>query len=274
MTGIDRISQAFQQAASRNRAALMPYLTGGYPDPAAFLSDARTLAAHSDLLEIGLPYSDPLGDGPTIQAAGQAVLAQGTTQAQVLGLMGEVAALGKPVLAMTYYNPIYRHPGGERGFLEALKGHGVAGVILPDLPPEEAVSLRAVAAELGLATVFLIAPTTGEKRMAEVTAACSGFVYCVSVTGVTGARSTVSGDLPDMLARARQHTDLPLAVGFGVSDQATARQVAGYADGVVVGSAIIARQSEPDQLDGFAAALAAGCERKSVAVDDDVSAKL
>lgn len=274
MTGTERISQAFEEAAAQNRAALMPYLTGGYPDPEAFLRDARTIAAHSDLLEIGLPYSDPLGDGPTIQAAGQAVLAQDITREQVLDLMGEVASLGRPVLAMTYYNPIYRHPGGERGFLEALAGQGVAGVILPDLPPEEAGSLREIARELGLATVFLIAPTTGPDRLASVTAACSGFVYCVSVTGVTGSRSTVSADLPDMLARARQHTDLPLAVGFGVSDQATASRVARHADGVVVGSAIIARQSEPGQLDGFAASLAEGCKRESVAVDDDVGAQL
>lgn len=210
---------------------------------------------------IGLPYSDPLGDGPTIQASSQAVLKQGVTTAQVLKQVRQLSAAGKPVLVMTYYNPIYCHPGGERGFMEALHASGAAGVILPDLPPEEAADLRSAADALGLATVFLIAPTSTAERLKTVTAACSGFVYCVSVTGVTGARSTVSADLPDMLAAARQVTSLPLAVGFGVSDAATAADVARVADGVVVGSALIARQARGEELGPLAAELKEGCRR-------------
>lgn len=262
MTGIERIGKSFEQAKSQNRAALMPYLTAGYPDRETFLRDAEVLLEHSDLIEIGLPYSDPLGDGPTVQASGQAALDAGVTVSQVLGLIKEVSSLGKPVIAMTYYNPIYCFEGGERGFLEALAAAGAAGVILPDLPPEEATGLRKAANELGLATVFLIAPTSTEERLEQVTAACSGFVYCVSVTGVTGARNTVGQDLPQMLEAARKFTDLPLAVGFGVSDRATAREVAKVADGVIVGSAIINRQARGEELKGIAQELVAGCERE------------
>lgn len=261
MTGIQQISQAFRQAESENRAALMPYLTGAYPDPDRFRQDAAKLLESADLIEVGLPYSDPLGDGPTIQASSQAVLKAGTTVAQVLDLIGELTVHGKPVLVMTYYNPIYCYPGGEQGFLEALARRGVAGVILPDLPPEEAGSLRETAAALGLATVFLIAPTTTEERLRLVTQASTGFVYCVSVTGVTGARDSVAGDLPGMLGAARTVTDLPLAVGFGVSDGRTAAEVAKVADGVIVGSAIIARQARGEDLSDFAVELAAGCVR-------------
>src|SRR5690625_5244122 len=194
MTGVQRIAEAFSAAAADGRAALMPYLTGSYPDEATFMRDARTLLEHSDLLEIGLPYSDPLGDGPTIQASSQAALQQGVTTRQVFSQIRELSTLGKPVLVMTYYNPIFCHPGAERGFLESLHRSGAAGLILPDLPPEEAAHLREVAGELGLATVFLIAPTSTPERLRQVTEACSGFVYCVSVTGVTGARSTVSDE--------------------------------------------------------------------------------
>lgn len=261
MTGVERIRQAFSVARDENRAALMPYLTGSFPDEATFMRDARALLEHADLLEIGLPYSDPLGDGPTIQASSQAVLKQGVTTARVLEQVRQLSAAGKPLLVMTYYNPIYCHPGGERGFMEALHASGAAGVILPDLPPEEAAELRSAADALGLATVFLIAPTSTEERLKTVTAACSGFVYCVSVTGVTGARSTVSADLPDMLAAARQVTSLPLAVGFGVSDAATAADVARVADGVVVGSALIARQARGEELGPLAAELKEGCRR-------------
>lgn len=261
MTGLQRIETAFTAARQDNRAALMPYLTGSYPDEHTFLRDARTLLAEADLLEVGLPYSDPLGDGPTIQASSQAVLQQGVTVAKVFSQIRQLSETGRAILVMTYYNPIYCHPGGERGFLEAVHASGASGVILPDLPPEEGLALREIAAELGLATVFLIAPTSTPERLQLVTAACTGFVYCVSVTGVTGARSTVSADLPAMLAAARNVTDLPLAVGFGVSDAATARQVAETADGVVVGSALIAAQSRAEKLDGLVAELKEGCRR-------------
>lgn len=261
MTGLERIAAAFATARAENRAALMPYLTAGFPDRAAFLRDARLLLEQSDLLEVGFPYSDPLGDGPTIQASGQQALAGGMTTAGVFGLISELSGLGRPVMAMTYYNPIYCFPGGERGFLEALAASGAAGVILPDLPPEEAATVRSTAAELGLATVFLIAPTTTPERLRTVTAACSGFVYCVSVTGVTGARSNVAADLPAMLSAAREVTDLPLAVGFGVSDSLTAAAVAEHADGVIVGSAVINRQAAGEDLSGFVTGLKRGCQR-------------
>lgn len=261
MTGLGKIAAAFATARAEGRAALMPYLTAGYPDRERFLRDARLLLAQSDLLEIGFPHSDPLGDGPVIQASSQQALENGLRTADLFGYVRELAAEGKPVVVMSYYNPIYCHPGGERGFLEELAAAGGAGLILPDLPPEEAQELRAAAAELSLAAVFLIAPTSTPERLRAVTAACSGFVYCVSVTGVTGARHDVGADVPRMLSDARQATELPLALGFGVSDRETASAAAEHADGVIVGSAFISRQAEDGNLQELLTELRAGVSR-------------
>lgn len=261
MTGLEKIAAAFEAAQAEGRAALMPYLTAGYPDRDRFLQDARQLLEGSDLLEIGLPHSDPLGDGPVIQASSQQALENGMTVRELFSQVRELASGGKPVLVMTYYNPVYCWPGGPQAFLEELAGAGGAGLILPDLPPEEADEVRETAARLGLATVFLIAPTSTPERLRTVTEASSGFVYCVSVTGVTGARSTVAADVPRMLEEARSVTDLPLALGFGVSDRQTAREAAGHADGVIVGSAFISLQAEGKDLGGLLEELREGVSR-------------
>ncbi len=259
MTGVQRIRAAFEAAASDNRAALIPYLTPGFPDIDTFMRDARGVLEHADLLELGIPFSDPLGDGPTIQASSQRVLEQGMNTAQVFSIAAELADAGKPIMLMTYYNPIICHQGGEEGFVAAAAAAGISGLILPDLPPEEAFNLRRLAADQGLATVFLAAPTSTDERLRLIGEASTGFIYVVSLTGVTGERSRVSSDLGGLVSRLRNATRLPLAVGFGVSGPETAHEVAGIADGVVVGSAFIKRQAEGSDISGFAAALASAC---------------
>jgi tryptophan synthase alpha chain len=262
MTGEQRIEAAFAATRADNRAAFMPYLTAGYPDPQAFMRDALLLLEQADLLEIGLPFSDPLGDGPTVQMSSQEALRQGASTAGTLALIsGLRARTDKPLVLMSYYNPIYCHPGGETQFILDLAAAGADGIILPDLPPEEAGTLKAAAREAGLATVFLVAPTSTDERLKLVTADCRGFVYAVSVTGVTGARSAAPSEVPLLLDRLRSVTDLPVAVGFGVSGAATARAVAAVADGVVVGSALISLQAQDGDLGGLAREVVAASRR-------------
>lgn len=253
MTGEERIQQAFARTRSENRAAFMPYLTAGYPDPERFVRDARLLLEHADLLEIGLPFSDPLGDGPTVQLSSQEALRQGMTTVKAFELISELRSVtDKPLVLMSYYNPIYCHPGGEAQFVRDLVTAGADGIILPDLPPEEASGLKTAARAAGLATVFLVAPTSTDERLERVTRACRGFVYAVSVTGVTGARSGAPVEVPRLLERLRRVTELPVAVGFGVSGAETARAVAAVADGVVVGSALISLQASGGDLSSLA----------------------
>lgn len=263
---MSRTDRAFAAARAEGRAAFVPFLTGGFPDGVRFLEHARTLLRHADLLEVGLPYSDPLGDGPTIQRSSEAALAAGATTTKVFE---QIAALrtesDKPLLLMTYYNPIYRYSGGEAAFLSAFKAAGGDGLILPDLPPDEGPDLIAAARELDLDTIFLVAPTSTEARLELVTAACRGFVYAVSVTGVTGARDAVGTEVPDLVARIGAVSDLPVAVGFGVANGTTAAEVAAVADGVVVGSALVRAIDRGEDLDALAAEIRAACVRGATA---------
>ncbi|ADR36561.1 tryptophan synthase, alpha chain [Oceanithermus profundus DSM 14977] len=234
---MSRIQAAFRRARNEGRAAVVPYLTAGYPSPEAYLDTATQLLEFADLMEIGLPYSDPLGDGPTIQRSGEAALRAGVRTADVVAL---VAALrqrtDKPLLLMTYVNPVFAW--GPARFFAAFAEAGLDGVILPDLPPDEDPEVVRAAHDAGLATVFLLAPTSTDARIREVVRHTTGFVYTVSVTGVTGARSEMP-DLAPLVGRIRSQTELPVAIGFGVSGAETARQAARVADGVVVGSALI-----------------------------------
>lgn len=260
MASSERIDHAFATTAREDRAALVAYLPAGFPTRERFLEAARTLLEHADLLELGLPYSDPLGDGPTIQRASETALRGGMT---VRGTLEQARDLrettGKPLVIMTYYNPILAT--GEQEFCERAAGHGVDGLILPDLPPDEADSLIGHADRAGLALTFLVAPTSTDERIRIVAAATTGFVYAVSVTGVTGARAAVPVEVPDLVARVKRATDRPVAVGFGVSDGATARAVALHADGVVVGSALVTAVERGDDLSALAAELRDGCRR-------------
>lgn len=235
--------QAFAAANQAGRAALIPFATAGYPDRAGFEQMVQTLLPQADLLEIGLPYSDPLGDGPVIQRASEQALRSGATLDTVLEMVAYTRALtAMPLYLMTYLNPIIAR-GPERFFAEFAQA-GITGLILPDLPPDEDPTLVQQAWDAGLATTFLLAPTSTDQRIATVAPYCTGFVYTVSVAGVTGARDRLPDGLPELVQRIRQHTDHPVAIGFGVSNQVTAQQAALAADGVVVASALIRAAEE------------------------------
>ena len=260
---MSRLDTAFARAREEGRAAFVPFLTAGFPDEAQFLENAKALLEVADVLEVGLPYSDPLGDGPTIQRASEKVLAQGMTTQRTLELISELRQTSdKAIVLMTYYNPIYCYARGEAGFAEDLKAAGADGVILPDLPPDEGETLIQAARENDLDTVFLVAPTSTEARLKLVTQACRGFIYAVSVTGVTGARDALSADVPELVSRVKAVSDLPVAVGFGVSNAQTARPVAAVADGVVVGSALIAGLEQNRDIRPLAREIAQACHKE------------
>jgi tryptophan synthase alpha chain len=240
MTGIQRIQSAFAKAQNENRATFMPYHPMGYPDRDGALSAVRTLAtAGADLFELGIPFSDPLADGPTIQAATYQALTQGTTVADCLAMARELRAEGldQPFCAMTYYNPIYRY--GLETFVADAVDAGVDGLIVPDLPPEEADELEALCRDAGIATIHFLAPTSTEARIKTVAARATGFIYLVSVTGITGARTELPPGLKALIERIRQYTDLPIAVGFGIATGEQAAAISAIADGVIVGSALV-----------------------------------
>lgn len=241
MTGIERIQKVF----THNRPAFMPYSVLGYPSRQAGLEVVKTLArAGADLLELGLPFSDPLADGPTIQAATQKSLENGTTVKDCLAMVRELRQQGvdTPALLMGYVNPMLAY--GLEQFVADAAAAGVDGLIVPDLPPEEAADLEAACAGHGLALVYLLAPTSPPERIELVAGKSQGFIYLVSLTGVTGARRELPPDLAEFVHRVRQQTDKPLAVGFGIGDGAQARAVGQVADGVIVGSALVKRAGE------------------------------
>jgi tryptophan synthase alpha chain len=254
-----RISFAFEKAKKENRAAFVPYLTAGFPNEQDFIKVAVDLLQVADVLEIGLPYSDPLGDGPVIQKSSEKVLQQGMTTQKSFDLIKELRKhTDKALVMMTYYNPIYCYKKGETGFLEDLKNAGADGVILPDLIPDEAETLLPKARELDVDTVFLVAPTSTDERLKFVTENCRGFIYAISVTGVTGARDKLP-EVPELVRRIKTFSDLPVAVGFGVSNGKTARPVADIADGVVVGSALIKAVEEKSDVQTLAKEIAEAC---------------
>jgi tryptophan synthase alpha chain len=219
------------------RAALIPYVTAGYPTPEVSREALQLLAATgADFVEVGVPFSDPLADGPTIQRSTQAALEQGMTVPRVLELIAR-AGLRVPVVVMTYLNPVMAY-GLER-FLQDAHGAGVSGLLLTDFPAGADPRLEALAAASPLALIRLIAPTTAGERLARAVRGATGFLYLISRLGVTGARDQVPPDLPGLVARVRAASDLPLAVGFGISTPAQARATAQLADGVVVGSALV-----------------------------------
>ncbi|HCE17142.1 MAG TPA: tryptophan synthase subunit alpha [Anaerolinea thermolimosa] len=239
-SGIQRISRAFQQAREAGYAALMPYFTLGYPDAPTSLEVIEAMAeAGADLIELGVPFSDPLADGPTIQHSTHMALEKGMSVRACLELTAELRRRGvrQPFLLMGYVNPILAY-GVERYVADAARS-GADGLIVPDLPPEEAETLEAACRDHGLALVYLVSPTSPPERVALVAGRTGGFLYLVSLTGVTGARSELPPGLADFIARVRQVACTPLAVGFGISTPQQARLVGQLADGVIVGSALI-----------------------------------
>jgi tryptophan synthase alpha chain len=231
-------STAFEKARAEGRAALVGYLPAGFPDVAGGIEALRTMVdAGCDVIEIGLPYSDPVMDGPTIQAAAQQALEGGVRIKDVLRTVEAVAATGTPTLVMTYWNPVERY--GVSRFATDLASAGGAGLITPDLTPDANTTWAEAADEHGLDKVFLVSPSSTDERIAMTTAACRGFVYATAVMGVTGTRTTTSDLAGPLVARTRAATDLPVGVGLGVSNGDQAAEVASYADGVIVGSAFV-----------------------------------
>lgn len=240
MSGLERINALFAERRADKQAAFMPYHAMGYPSRAATLEIIKTLAeVGADLFEIGIPHSDPLADGPAVQTATYRAITLGTTVADCLAMCRELRASGvtKPFVAMTYYNPLFAY--GIQHFVDDAVAAGIDGLIVPDLPPEEADELIAACRAAGLATVFFIAPTSTEARIKFVAQRATGFIYLVSVTGITGTRSELPPDLTEFVHRVRRHTNLPLAIGFGIGTGAQAAAVAQIADGVIVGSALV-----------------------------------
>ena len=254
MTG--SVTTAFEAARAEGRAALVGYLPAGFPDVDGGIEALRTMVESGcDAIEIGLPYSDPVMDGPTIQAAAQQALERGVRTKDVLRTVEVVAATGVPALVMTYWNPIERY--GPARFAADLAAAGGAGLITPDLTPDSAEEWIAAADSHDLDKVFLVAPSSTDARLAMTTAACRGFVYATAVMGVTGARATSSELAEPLVRRAKATTDLPVAVGVGVGTGDQAADVAAYADGVIVGSAFVrALLDHPDDRAAGLAALA------------------
>lgn len=237
---MSRIAARFAALRAEGRAALVPYLTAGDPEPGATVPLLRALrAAGADLLELGVPFSDPMADGPVIQAAGQRALAAGITLGRTLALARRFREkdAATPLVLMGYYNPIYIY-GVER-FLADARASGLDGVIVVDLPPEEDSELCLPARDAGLAFIRLTAPTTDEARLPAVLANAGGFVYHIAITGITGAEGAAGAATRAAVARLKRHTDLPVAVGFGIKTPAQAAEVARAADAAVVGSALV-----------------------------------
>ena len=248
-----RIERRFQALKRQGRGGLVTFITAGDPD----LDTCREIllglpAAGADLIELGMPFSDPMADGPAIQASSQRALCHGATLGRTLALVEEFrrADADTPVILMGYYNPIYIF--GVAAFLAQAKSAGVDGLIIVDLPPEEEAELCLPAREAGIDFIFLAAPTTGEERLKRVLERASGFVYYVSVTGITGTKSATDDEVAAAVERLRHHTDLPVAVGFGIKTPDQAAAVARVADAAVVGSALVGTVA--DNLDGDGAA--------------------
>jgi tryptophan synthase alpha chain len=251
---VSRIEERFAALGREGRAGLVTYLTCGDPDAQSF---ARILAglpeAGADLIEVGVPFSDPMADGPTIQAAGLRALKAGTTLAKVLAAVKDFRSRdpATPIVLMGYYNPIYRY--GVPRFLDDAKKAGVDGLIVVDLPPEHDEELCLPAGAAGLDFIRLATPTTDDKRLPKVLANTRGFIYYVSVAGVTGTKSAASAGITAAVERLKRHTTLPVAVGFGIRTPAQAQEVARVADAAVIGSALVDRVAQ--SLDGAGKAM-------------------
>lgn len=237
---MDRIAQAFARARADNRAAFVAYLCAGDPDFDTSLAACRALIESGvDVLELGVPFSDPLADGLTNQLAAQRALESGMTAARVFELARCIREFAPetPVIFYTYYNLVFSN--GVDAYVRAAKDAGVDGMLTLDLPPEEAADVQAACVKHGVKTVFIVAPTTPEARLAIIGKATTGFIYYVSREGVTGVRDSVAANVPEAVAAIKRHTPLPVVVGFGIGKREHVAEVAAYADGVVVGSALV-----------------------------------
>ena len=261
------VSVAYEKARAEGRAALVGYLPAGFPSVDGCVTAIRAMVeAGVDLVEVGLPYSDPVMDGPVIQAASDRALAGGVRIRDVMRTVEAVAGAGAPVVVMTYWNPVERY--GVDAFARDLAAAGGSGLITPDLIPDEADEWLAASQERNLDRVFLVSPSSTDARLAMTAAQCRGFIYATAVMGVTGAREKTSELAPALVARVKAVTGIPVGVGLGVRDGDQAARVGSYADGVIVGSALVSTLLDaPDEASGLAALraltadLAAGVRR-------------
>ena len=248
------ISENFQSLRSRNQCALIPFITAGDPDLETTAEALRLLDRNgADFIELGVPYSDPLADGPVIQAAATRALQKGTTLEQVLEMVGAVSpSLKAPLILFTYYNPILNL--GIQQFLAKIASVGVRGLVVPDLPLEEAADLISAGATFGIEVILLVAPTSSKDRIEAIARQSQGFIYLVSVTGVTGMRAQIQDRVKDLLIDLRSVTDKPIGVGFGISGVEQARQVMNWgADAAIVGSAFVKQLTTGSPSEGLQA---------------------
>ena len=237
--GLFRIDSAFIKTRRIRSAALMPYFTFGFPTIDESIEIITSIAQNCDLLELGIPFSDPIADGPTIQRSTQRALDNGISVSRCFELLEQIRTKGAniPILLMSYFNPILAY--GEERFVQDARTAGADGFIIPDLPPEESSQMEEVSEKSGLVLINFLAPTSNSVRISIVTGRAKGFIYMVSVSGVTGARSSLDKSLGDFVKGINQRTPTPVAVGFGVSNAAQAATIGTYADGVIIGSALI-----------------------------------
>ncbi|QIR38915.1 tryptophan synthase subunit alpha [Tolypothrix sp. PCC 7910] len=260
------ISHCFETLGRNKETALIPFITAGDPDLETTAAALRALdRSGADIIELGVPYSDPLADGPVIQAAATRALEKGTTLDRVLEMLQATTPdLKAPIILFSYYNPIL-HRGIEK-FLQQVAAAGVAGLVVPDLPLEEASGLLKPASEIGIDLTLLVAPTSSAERIEAIARSSQGFIYLVSVTGVTGIRSQMETRVSDLLNQIRNVTDKPIGVGFGISQVEQARQVKDWgADAVIVGSAFVKRLAEGTPAQGLSA-IAEFCQNLNAAI--------
>ncbi|QLL23721.1 tryptophan synthase subunit alpha [Actinobacteria bacterium IMCC25003] len=247
------LDDLFVKTRAENRAALIAYIPAGFPSIEGCKKVIQAFVDGGvDAIEIGFPYSDPVMDGPTIQAAADQSLAHGTGAKEVFEALKVATDAGVAAVVMTYWNPIEKY--GVEKFAQSISDNGGSGVITPDLTIEESATWKDAVEKIGINPIYVVAPSTTDARLPQVTSRCGGFIYAASLMGVTGTRTSVSSGAPDLVARIRTTSQLPIAVGLGVSTREQAKGVAGYADGVIVGSAFIkALLDAPDEATGIAA---------------------
>jgi tryptophan synthase alpha chain len=262
------VSDRLKSLHDRSQCALIPFITAGDPDLKTTAQALRVLdQSGADIIELGVPYSDPLADGPTIQAAATRALQRGVRLDDVLDMVKDVTPdLNAPIVLFAYYNPILNR--GIESFLKQIADVGVKGLVVPDLPLEEAESLLKPAAEIGIEVVLLVAPTSPQQRIEAIARQSQGFIYLVSVTGVTGMRDQIESRVQDILQQIRTLTDKPIGVGFGISQLEQAQQVKAWgADAVIVGSAFVKRLADGTPEQGLSA-IGEFCQSLKAAISD------
>ncbi len=248
---MSKISEKFKSLQEEGRKALIPYITAGDPSFEATEEMIYSLEeGGADIIELGIPYSDPLADGPVLQKSAGRALSGGVKIRGIFALVEKVRKNTQiPLVFLTYYNCIYNY--GIENFINDCNNTGVNGIIMPDLPPEESKCYKEKAHRRDIDTIYLLAPTSANERIKIVAASTSGFIYCVSLTATTGARDSLSSGLKDFISRVRKETELPLCVGFGISSPQQAKEVVSFADGVIVGSALVEQLEGLSQIDSF-----------------------